>query len=302
MADALPASHLDLLDGPLPATLTTELPDGRLQSTVVWCNRDGEHVLLNTMREFQKARNLRTRPKATVLVVEPGGDDRWIEVRGTAELEEQGALEHLDELTRLYTGTVPYFGTSVPADLAAVEHPVRIRLIPSAVRTGPFRVSADVRRTTRPTPEGWNRRRACSDEAPVPPTHRDLLERPIVAALGTRLPNGWAQTQPVWCEIDGNDVLVNTSRERRKGRNLEADPRATLLAVDPEDSVRWIEIRGDVDLIADGAEEQLDRLTRLYTKHQRFYGGVYPVERHERETRMIARIHPRRIVCDAIHG
>ncbi len=77
----LPATHADLLDRPLPTVLTTEMPDGRLQSTVVWCNRDGDDVLLNTMREFQKARNLRARPRATVLVIEPGKAARWIEVR-----------------------------------------------------------------------------------------------------------------------------------------------------------------------------------------------------------------------------
>jgi PPOX class probable F420-dependent enzyme len=190
----------------------------------------------------------------------------------------------------------------VAAELEAVEHPVRIRVRPVAVRTGPFEVSDDdVTKTSHPKPDGWNRSRDCDDEPVIPEDHRDLLERAIDVALSTRLPDGFAQTQPVWCAPEGNDVLVNTTRERRKGRNLESDPRATLLAIDPDDSGRWIEIRGDVDLLADGAEEQLDELTRGYTEHERFYGSVYPVERRERETRVIVRIHPRRIVCDSIH-
>jgi len=36
---AFPRSHVNLLDGPLPAVLTTEMPNGRFQSTVVWFNR-----------------------------------------------------------------------------------------------------------------------------------------------------------------------------------------------------------------------------------------------------------------------
>jgi hypothetical protein len=36
---AFPRSHVDLLDGPLPAVLTTEMPNGRFQSTVMWFNR-----------------------------------------------------------------------------------------------------------------------------------------------------------------------------------------------------------------------------------------------------------------------
>ena len=296
----LPARYVDLLDRALPAVLVTGMPDGRLQSTIVWCDRDGNHVLLNTMREFQKARNLRKSPRATLFVRDPVISDRWLEVRGRVEIEELGASDHLDELARLYAGTAPYFGAVVPAELAAVEHPLRIRLLPAAVRTGPFR-SPDGRRTSRPTPWRWNRPRACEDEPAIPPTHRDLLERPLNAVICTRLPDGFAQVQPVWFEVDGNDLLVNTTRERRKGRNLEDDPRATLLVIDPDDDGRWIEIRGDVDLIACGAEAQLDRLTRRYTRHERFYGWVYPVERRELETRVIVRIHPRRIVCDAVH-
>jgi PPOX class probable F420-dependent enzyme len=299
--DRVPASHADLLDRPLPAVLTTEMPDGRFQSTVVWFNRDGDHALLNTMCEFRKARNLRARPGATLLVMEPEDDQRWIELRGTVLLEDEGALEHLDELTRLYMGTSPYFGRAVPAELAAVEHPVRVRLIPTAVATGP-KLFPGGRRTSNPVPESWNRHRPCEDEPPIPDDHRNLLERPIAAVFTSRLPSGAAQTQPVWCEPDGNDVLVNTTRERRRGRNLEVDPRATLLVIDPQSIVRWIEIRADVDLIGDGAEEQNDRLTRQYTPHDRYYGSVYPVAQRECETRVIVRLHPRRITCDAIHG
>lgn len=36
---AFPRSHVDLLDGPLPTVVTTEMPNGRFQSTVVWFNR-----------------------------------------------------------------------------------------------------------------------------------------------------------------------------------------------------------------------------------------------------------------------
>jgi PPOX class probable F420-dependent enzyme len=105
----------------------------------------------------------------------------------------------------------------------------------------------------------------------------------------------------VWCSRDGNDVLVNTTRQRRKARNLAREPRATVLAVDPDDSSRWTEIRGDVTLGGDAAEDHLDRLTRAYTTHEHYYGGVYPLEQRDREERVIVRIHPRRITCDAIH-
>jgi hypothetical protein len=75
----------------------------------------------------------------------------------------------------------------------------------------------------------------------------------------------------VRCNRDGDHVLLNTLREFHKARSIHArsratvrvmDPRATVLVVDPDKSARWIEIRADVDLLEDGAEEGLDRLTR----------------------------------------
>lgn len=116
------------------------------------------------------------------------------------------------------------------------------------------------------------------------------------------MPDGHPQTQPVWCDFDDTDVLVNTARERQKGRNLQADPKATVLVVDPVDSGRWIEIRGDVSISEEGALDHLDRLTRAYTGKLHHYGGLVPAERRGRETRIICRIRPRHVVCDAIHG
>jgi len=298
--ERIPAGHRDLLDRLLHTILTTEMPDGRFQTTVVWCNRDGDDVLLNTMREFQKARNLDARPRATVLVADPDVD-RWIEIRGTVTVAEFDPIEHLDELSRRYAGRSPYFGEVVDRDLAATEHPVSHRLTPARIVTGP--VASVPSAAPDPTlPPLATAPAGCPEEATIPRTHRDLLERPIRAALSTRLPHGAAQTQVVWCEPDGTDVLLSTTRERRRGRNLEADPRATLLVIDPADGSRWIEIRADVTLTTTDAVEVADRLARGYTTHDRFYGGVYALGQRDRETRVTARLHPRRIVCDAIHG
>jgi PPOX class probable F420-dependent enzyme len=135
----------------------------------------------------------------------------------------------------------------------------------------------------------------------VPESHRDLLERPIHAVLATMLPSGFPQAQPVWCGFDGTHVLVSTTLERAKGRNMTARPRATILVVDPDDTSRWIEIRGDVEITTEGAVELADRLTRAYTRHEHYYGGVFPVEQQQRETRVVCRIRPTRVNLDAIH-
>jgi PPOX class probable F420-dependent enzyme len=136
----------------------------------------------------------------------------------------------------------------------------------------------------------------------VPGSHVDLLTRPICGVLTTMLPDGQPQSSLVWVDFDGDCARVNTTLERRKGRDLVANAKVSLLVVDPDDTSRFIQIRGDAELVRDGALEHLDRLTRRYTRHPAYYGFVYPREQRDQETRVICRIHARRINLDAIHA
>ncbi|MBX7250902.1 MAG: PPOX class F420-dependent oxidoreductase [Candidatus Promineofilum sp.] len=130
----IPTEFLDLVDGPPAAALTTLMPDGRPQTTVVWCDFDGECLRVNTMRGFRKERNMRLNPRVTLLCFDPREPLRYLEVRGVVEeMTEAGALEHLDGLSRRYTGLTPYFGGCVPAELAATETPVLCRIRPMHV-------------------------------------------------------------------------------------------------------------------------------------------------------------------------
>ncbi len=135
----------------------------------------------------------------------------------------------------------------------------------------------------------------------IPASHVDLLTRPLCGVFTTLLPSGQPQSSLVWVDYDGRCACINTTLERSKGRCMQADPRVSLLVVDPADTSRFIQIRGTAELVFEGALEHLDRLTRRYTAHPRFYGFVYPAERCEEETRVICRIHPRRVTLDAIH-
>jgi len=114
-------------------------------------------------------------------------------------------------------------------------------------------------------------------------------------------PEGQPQSSLVWVDFDGECARVNTTFSRRKGRNLLNNPKLSLLVVDPNDAGRFIQIRGDAELVTDGALEHLNALTRKYTSQPRYYGFIYPLEQQARETRVICRIHPRRTTLDAIH-
>jgi PPOX class probable F420-dependent enzyme len=133
----IPNSHRDLLESGCDAVLVTTMPDGQPQITPVWCNLEGNDVLVNTMRGFRKERNMRANPKVTLLAYDPKQPLRHVEVRGTVvEMAEEGALKHLDLLTQLYLhrADARFFGDSVPAELQAIYVPVKVRISPTYIR------------------------------------------------------------------------------------------------------------------------------------------------------------------------
>ena len=136
---------------------------------------------------------------------------------------------------------------------------------------------------------------------PIPESHLDLLTRPIHGVLTTMMADGQPHSSLVWCDYDGACARVNTTRQREKGRNMLANPKVCLLVVDPEHTARYLEIRGEVELIEEGALEHLDQVTRRYTRHPHYYGSIYPLEQQAQETRIICRIHATKITLDAIH-
>jgi PPOX class probable F420-dependent enzyme len=131
----IPASHLDLVECPPVAALTTIMADGYPQTSVVWCDFDGTCVRVNTMRGFAKERNMRRDPRVTLLCYDPGQPLRYLEVRGTViEMTEEGAAGHLDQLASKYAGRpIRYFGDAIPARFAETELPVLCRIRPDRV-------------------------------------------------------------------------------------------------------------------------------------------------------------------------
>jgi PPOX class probable F420-dependent enzyme len=136
----------------------------------------------------------------------------------------------------------------------------------------------------------------------LPNTHRDLFQGPVHGVLTTMMPDGMPQSSVVWVDYDGAEVLINTTLERQKGRNMQANPKVTVLVIDPNDAGRWIEVRGQVrEMIPDFAEAHADKLTQRYCPgKRRFYGDIYPREQKQKETRVIVRIQPVKITLDAI--
>lgn len=136
----------------------------------------------------------------------------------------------------------------------------------------------------------------------IPESHLDLLQRGVHGVLATMMPDGTPQSSLVWTDYDGECILINTTLERQKGRNMQHNPKVTLLVIDPQDSSRWVEVRGLVrELSTNGAEAHADKLTQRYCHNkQHFYRDVYPPEQKYKETRVIAKIEPIKVTMDAI--
>ncbi len=88
------------------ATVVTLMPSGQPQALLTWVDTDGEHILVNTEPQRQRARNLRRDPRITVLIHSAEDPWDWSEVRGRVVETVGGdeARSHIDELARKYVG------------------------------------------------------------------------------------------------------------------------------------------------------------------------------------------------------
>lgn len=108
MTKKLSPQELELLHEPQIATVATVMADGSPQLTPVWIDTDGEAILFNTAKGRVKHRNLVRNPRVAVTVVDKNDFYRLVNVRGTAEIVEQGADEHIDKLAKKYLGADSY--------------------------------------------------------------------------------------------------------------------------------------------------------------------------------------------------
>ncbi|MBI9050213.1 MAG: PPOX class F420-dependent oxidoreductase [Anaerolineaceae bacterium] len=114
----IPDSHIDLLSDPVCVVLVTIMPDGQPQASVVWCNYDCKTININTILGRLKEKNMRARPMATIIAVDPKNPYRYLEIRGAVEeITTQGAIEHRNQLGEKYLGISNYYGeTGVAPD------------------------------------------------------------------------------------------------------------------------------------------------------------------------------------------
>ena len=126
---------------------------------------------------------------------------------------------------------------------------------------------------------------------PIPDAFRDLLDDPVIVALVTVMPDGQPQATPVWVDYDGAYVRINTARGRQKDKNMRNNARVTILAIDPKNTQRWLEIRGRIaEETEEGALEHINALSDKYDGEPDFYANN--PERRGKQQRVTYKIEP----------
>lgn len=106
---------------------------------------------------------------------------------------------------------------------------------------------------------------------PLPDELRALLSKPNPAVIATLRKDGTPVTVATWYILDGDRILVNMDRHRRRVAHLRRDPRISLTVLDESDWYTHVSLLGRVAEMVDDEElRDIDRLSRHYG------GSPYP--------------------------
>jgi PPOX class probable F420-dependent enzyme len=86
------------------AAVATLREDGMPQTSIVWVDTDGEHVVFNTKTTRAKGRQLARDPRARVPFSPPAPPNGYSVGAGAAVRAPGGAADHMHALSRKYTG------------------------------------------------------------------------------------------------------------------------------------------------------------------------------------------------------
>jgi PPOX class probable F420-dependent enzyme len=122
----------------------------------------------------------------------------------------------------------------------------------------------------------------------IPDSHRDLLSAPV-AVLGTIGASGRPQLSGTWFLAEGDTVRLSLNTTRQKVKNLQANPKSSLLIFDEKSPYRYLELRGDAEIAADPDYE-------FATKVGAKYGADLRERDNPGESRVVITIHPARVI------
>jgi len=127
-------------------------------------------------------------------------------------------------------------------------------------------------------------------QASITPEIAKLFQGKNLVSLATLMEDGSPHVAPVWVDIEGNTILINTAVGRVKEKNLKRDKRVALSIFDHQNPYHMVSIRGIVtDITTEGADAHIDKLAKKY-----FGLDKYPYHSPD-EKRIIVKIKPEKI-------
>jgi PPOX class probable F420-dependent enzyme len=123
----------------------------------------------------------------------------------------------------------------------------------------------------------------------IPDSHRDLLNAQI-AVLGTVGASGRPQLSGVWFLTEDDTIKISLNTTRQKVKNLQANPKASVLIFDEKSPYRYLEVRGDAEVTPDPDYEFADKVGAKY-------GSDLRTRDKPGDTRVVVTIHPARVVA-----
>jgi PPOX class probable F420-dependent enzyme len=95
---------------------------------------------------------------------------------------------------------------------------------------------------------------------------RELLTGTNFAFIADLMGDGWPHVTPVWIDLDGDLILVNTAKGRHKEANIRRDGRVAISISPDGEPYEHVDIRGRVVEIREGeaAVADINRLGKKY--------------------------------------
>ena len=123
----------------------------------------------------------------------------------------------------------------------------------------------------------------------IPDSHKALLNAQI-GVLGTIGASGRPQLSGTWFLADGDTVKISLNTTRQKVKNLQADPKVSFLILDPENPYRYLELRGDAEIVPDDDYAFADQVGAKY-------GDDLRTRDKPGESRVVVTIRPARVIA-----
>ena len=93
---------------------------------------------------------------------------------------------------------------------------------------------------------------------------QEFLDNPYVGVLTTIRSDGSPHSTPVWVGHRDGNLIFNTALGRAKANNLEKNPKASMLVLDPGNAYKWVAVNGSVSFVKDGADDDINAFSKKY--------------------------------------